>query len=275
MHIRHGLALLALAASAAPSMTRNHAGHSPFGRRPVRNADGAAASSSGTGATSTTGSTAAAGDAAAAAADTKVTEKMLPQSEVNAILAREKRKLEDRLTAAANVEKELEALREERRQAEEAKLSAAQRAELERKREREAYEKKIADLDTSAKRERDQRHALMRSQRAASTVATFASKLLNDKLAPIAEQTIASRLVVEVQADGTEKLMVRMSDAAADLEPVETALPKLIDAEIAPVFFRAQGGAGSQHGGNGGGGASSWRNLSPADKIAAGLGAKR
>jgi len=253
MHTRHSLALLMLAASTAPSMTRNHAGHSPFGRRPVRNAEGAAASSSGTGATSTTGSTAAAGDAAAVAADTKVAEKMLPQSEVNAILAREKRKLEDRLTAAANIEKELETLREERRQAEEAKLSAAQRAELERKRRDEAYEKRIADLDTTAKREREQRHALLRSQAAASSVASFAAKLLNDKLAPVAQREIASRLVVEPQADGTEKLMVRMSDAAADLEPVETGLAKLIDAEIAPVYFRAQGGAGSQHGGGAGG----------------------
>lgn len=183
----------------------------------------------------------------------KVAEKMLPQSEVNAILAREKRKLEDRLTAAASIEKELEALREERRQAEEAKLSATQRAELERKRERETYEKKIADLDTTAKREREQRHALLRSQAAASSVASFAAKLLNDKLAPVAQREIASRLVVEPQADGTEKLMVRMSDAAADLEPVETGLAKLIDAEIAPVYFRAQGGAGSQHGGGAGG----------------------
>ena len=200
---------------------------------------------------------------------------MLPQSEVNAILAREKRKLEERLTAAANVEKELEALREERRQAEEAKLSATQRAELERKRERETYEKKIAELDTTAKRERDQRHALLRSQAAASAVAGFAAKLLNDKLAPVAQREIASRLVVEPQADGSERLMVRMSDAAADLEPVETALPKLIDAEIAPVYFRAQGGAGSQHGGGAGNGGSAWKNLSPSDKIAVGLGAKR
>jgi hypothetical protein len=196
----------------------------------------------------------------------KVAEKMLSQSEVNAILAREKRKLEDRLTAAANIEKELESLREERRQAEEAKLSAAQRAELERKRERESWEKKLADLDTTAKREREQRHALLRSQAAASSVAGFAAKLLNDKLAPVAQREIASRLVVEPQSDGTEKLMVRMSDATADLEPVETGLAKLIDAEIAPVYFRAQGGAGSQHGGGAGGNGAS--RLQGADAFA-------
>ena len=205
----------------------------------------------------------------------KKTEKTFTQAELDAIVQKRLRDLKPAVEERDALAAKLAEYEAKQREAEEAKLSATQRAELERKRERESWEKKLADLDTTAKREREKRHEILRSQRAASAVATFASKLLNDRLAPVVETQIASRLVVEVQGDGTERLMVRMSDAAADLEPVETALPKLIDAEIAPVFFRAQGGAGSQHGGNGGGGASSWRNLSPADKIAAGLGAKR
>lgn len=183
----------------------------------------------------------------------KKTEKTFTQAELDAIVQKRLRDLKPAIEERDALAAKLAEYEAKQREAEEAKLSATQRAELERKREREAYEKKIADLDTSAKRERDQRHALMRSQRAASAVSGFAAKLLNDKLAPHVEQTIASRLVVEVQGDGTERLMVRMSDAAADLEPVETGLAKLIDSEVAPVFFRAQGGAGSQHGTGAGG----------------------
>ncbi len=205
----------------------------------------------------------------------KKAEKTFTQAELDSIVQKRLRDLKPAIEERDALAAKLAEYEAKQREAEEAKLSATQRAELERKREREAYEKKIADLDTSAKREREQRHALLRSQAAASSVASFAAKLLNDKLAPVAQREIASRLVVEPQADGTERLMVRMSDAAADLEPVETGLAKLIDAEIAPVYFRAQGGAGSQHGGGAGNGASAWRHLSPADKIAAGLGAKR
>lgn len=206
----------------------------------------------------------------------KKVEKSFTQADVDAIVQKRLRDLKPAVEERDALAARLAEYEAKQREAEEAKLSAAQRAELERKRERETWEKRLADLDTTAKRERDQRHALLRSQCAAEAVAGFAAKLLNDKLAPVARREIASRLVVEPQADGTEKLMVRMSDAAADLEPAETALPKLIDAEIAPVYFRAQGGAGSQHGGGAGGnGAAAWKNLSPDDKIAAGFGAKR
>lgn len=201
--------------------------------------------------------------------------KTFTQDEVNAFLAREKRALHERLSNAETAAAELAKLREEMRQQEEAKLSATQRAELERKRERDAYEKRVAELDALAKREREMRHATLREQRAAETVAGFAAKLLNERLATTVKRELASRLVVEQQADGTERLMVRMSDAAADLEPAETGLVKIVDTEIAPTFFRAQGGSGAQHGSGNGASANAWKHLSPSDKIAAGLAAKR
>lgn len=205
----------------------------------------------------------------------KKAEKTFTQAELDSIVQKRLRDLKPAVEERDALAAKLAEYEAKQREAEEAKLSATQRAELERKRERESWEKKLADLDSTAKREREQRHALLRSQRAASAVATFASKLLNDRLAPVVETQLASRLVVETQADGSERLMVRMSDAPADLEPVETALPKLIDSEIAPVFFKAQGGAGSQHGTGASNGTASWKNLSPDDKIAAGLGARR
>ena len=205
----------------------------------------------------------------------KKAEKTFTQAELDAIVQKRLRDLKPAVEERDALAAKLADYEAKQREAEEAKLSAAQRAELERKRRVVAFEMRIADLDTSALREREQRHALLRSQAAASSVASFAAKLLNDKLAPVAQREIASRLIVEPQADGTEKLMVRMSDAAADLEPVETGLAKLIDAEIAPVYFRAQGGAGSQHGGGAGNGAATWKSLSPDDKIAAGFGARR
>lgn len=274
--MRHRLAsILALASVAATAgVTRN----APLGRRwllnhrPVRNADAGAAGGNSTATTPAQG-----GDDAAKAEASKAEAakaKTFTQDEVNAFLAKEKRKVEERLLNAENLAKELETLRQEKQAAEEAKLSATQRAELERKREKENYEKKVADLDAVAKRERSARHDLLRSTRAAEAVSSIASKLLNDRLAPTVQREIASRLVVEQQADGTERLMVRMSDAAADLEPADAALPKLIDAEIAPVFFKAQGGSGAQHGG-GNGGAAPWKNLSPDDRIAQGFTQRR
>lgn len=281
--MRHRLAsILALASVAATAgVTRN----APLGRRgpanhrPVRNAEGGAEGGNKTATTPSQGAqnaqgAGAADDAAKAAEAAKTAAKTFTQEEVNAFLAREKRKVEERLLNADNLAKELEALRAEKQAAEEAKLSATQRAELERKRERETYEKKIADATTAAAREREARHDLLKRNRAAEAVAGVAARLLNDRLAPTVQREIASRLVVEAQADGTERLMVRMSDAAADLEPADAALPKLIDAEIAPVFFKAQGGSGAQHGG-GNGGAAPWKNLSPDDRIAQGFTQRR
>lgn len=227
-----------------------------------------------TGAANNTGVNDTKGDAADKTAE-KADDKRFSQAEVNAMIAKDRRKLEERLSQTDGIAKELEALREEKRVAEEAKLSKTQREELDRKREREAYEKKIADLAAAAATERDKRHATARGHKAASLVGTIAARLYSEKAAPHIEALIASRLVVEAQADGSERLMLRMSDASADLEPIDTAWPKFCDAEIAPAFFKAQGGAGSQHGTGAGAGRTAWAHLSPADKIMAGLGAKR
>lgn len=262
---RSRLALLTLAASSlAPSMSRNTRGRTPFGRRPVRNADeGNAAGNT----TETTGSAAA--DAAA-----KPPPKTFDQAAVDAIVQKRVRELSGAAAERDALATKVAEYEAKQREAEEAKLSATQRADLERKREREGYEKRIADLDTTAKRERDLRHAALKSGRAASLAGSLATKLYSDKALPHVERLIVDRLVVEAQADGSERLMLRMSDAAADLEPVDTGFAKLLDAEIAPAFFRAQGGSGAQHGTGAGGGNASWKSLPPEERIKAGLGGK-
>ena len=100
-------------------------------------------------------------------------EKTLTQTEVNAILARERssleRKFNERIAALEPQAKRAAELEEAARAAEEAKLSATQRAELERKREREGYEKRIGELDTLSKTEREKRHALLIRAEACAT----------------------------------------------------------------------------------------------------------
>jgi hypothetical protein len=205
----------------------------------------------------------------------KPAEPLLPQSKVNALLAAERRAAAEKIAAADALTAELEALKAEKQAAEEAKLTAAQRLELERKREREAFEKERATLNATATRERTARHDLLRRNHAASAVAKVAARLHSPDLVPHLESTIASRLVIEADpATGADRVMIRMSDAAADLEPVESGLGKYLDASIAPAFFKAQGGSGAQHGGGIGGGNAAWKSLPPEERIKAGLGAK-
>ena len=245
--MRSRLLTFAVLATLAPlGRTGGHV-RGPFGRRPVRNADGDGGTSSSTGEKGSTGTA----DKGAEGDASKTQERMLPQSEVNAIAAKERRAAEAKAVAAQKqleeVNARLAAYEEERRQAEEAKLSAAQRQELEQKRLREGYEKRIAELDTSAKKERELRHTALKAQKAASLAGSVAQKLYSDKALPFIEQTIASRLVIEVGDDGAERVVLRMG-APGDHEPLETGWPKLLDAEIAPAFFRQQEGTGASHG---------------------------
>ena len=191
-------------------------------------------------------------------------EKTLTQSEVNAILARETAKIERRfkeqLAALEPQAKRAAELEEAARAAEEAKLSATQRADLERKREREAYEKRIGELDTLSKTEREKRHALLIRAEASGRMNAVASKLFNPALAAAAMREVTDRLRVEVDGEGNEHVVAVMG-SEQDREPLATAWEKIERDHLAP-FFKAAGGAGAAHGGGGGrGGASEFATL--------------
>lgn len=190
-------------------------------------------------------------------------EKTLTQREVNAILARERsnleRKFNERIAALEPQAKRAAELEEAARAAEEAKLSATQRAELERKREREGYEAKIKDLDARAQTETQRRHGLMVQHAAASRLGTLAARLFNPEIAEELEGIASSAMRVEV-VDGREVVTIRLG-TEGDTEPLETGWQKFVDGKLSK-FFKAAGGAGAAHGGGGGrGGASEFATL--------------
>lgn len=190
-------------------------------------------------------------------------EKTLTQTEVNAILARETAKIERRfkeqLAALEPQARRAAELEEAARAAEEAKLSATQRAELERKRERDGYEAKIKDLDARAQTETQRRHGLMVQHAAASRLGTLAARLFNPEIAEELEGIASSAMRVEV-VDGREVVTIRLG-TEGDTEPLETGWQKFVDGKLSK-FFKAAGGAGAAHGGGGGrGGASEFATL--------------
>lgn len=207
----------------------------------------------------------------------KAEEKLLPQSQVNDIVAREVKRAEAKLAAqlaeltakAAKVEEFEKAARE----AEEAKLSATEREKRERAREIDARDKRIAELDTAAKAERARRHALMIENAAALRVNGVAPKLFNPALSGVVTREVASLLRVEDDGQGNERVVAVMG-AEGDREPLETAWSK-IEAERLVPFFKAAGGAGAAHGGGAGASTASWKDLPASAKIAAGLQARR
>ena len=190
-------------------------------------------------------------------------EKTLTQSEVNAIIARERssleRKFNERIAALEPQARRAAELEEAARAAEEAKLSATQRAELERKRERDGYEAKIKDLDARAQTETQRRHGLMVQHAAASRLGTLAARLFNPEIAEELEGIASSAMRVEV-VDGREVVTIRLG-TEGDTEPLETGWQKFVDGKLSK-FFKAAGGAGAAHGGGGGrGGASEFATL--------------
>ena len=201
-------------------------------------------------------------------------EKTLTQSEVNAILARETRKLratfEPAVAEAESLKARLAEIEADRARAEEAKLSATQRADLERKREREAFEKRIGELDTLSKTERQKRHVLLIRAEASGRMNAVASRLFNPALATAAMREVTDRLRVEVDEQGNEHVVAVMG-SEQDREPLTTAWEKIERDHLAP-FFKAAGGAGAAHGGGGSaGGRSAFAGMSPTEKIAASL----
>jgi hypothetical protein len=173
----------------------------------------------------------------------------------------------------SELEQRLTAIEEEKRAAEEAKLSMAQRADLERKREREAAAAQIAALTARADGERAKRHDVLRAGRAASLASTIASQVANPGLLPHVERAITERLVVEVDEDGTERVVMRMG-ANGDNEPLESGFTKFRDEHLTP-FLKVATGSGAQHGSGASGGRASIAHLSPTDKMLVGLSGKR
>lgn len=163
--------------------------------------------------------------------------------EVELTLTRERDALKARLD-------EIEA---ERVKAEEAKLSATQRAELDRKREQEKTAAQIKALETAAATERAKRHEVLKRGKAASLAASMATQVWTPDMLPHVERAIAERLVVDVDASGNETLSLRMG-AEGDNEPADAAWTKFRDAELR-AFLKVASGSGAQHGGGGVGGA--------------------
>lgn len=173
----------------------------------------------------------------------------------------------------SELEQRLAAIESEKAAAEEAKLSATQRAELERKREREGYEAKVNALTAQATTERAKRHEVLRAGKAASLASTMAAQLANAGLLPHVERSIAERLVVEVGDDGAERVVIQLG-APGDVEPLESGFAKFRDAHLT-AFLKVATGSGAQHGAGAPGGRASFAHLSPTDKMLVGLNAKR
>lgn len=192
------------------------------------------------------------------------------KDDLTRIVAREVAKV---TAGRSELEQRLAAIEEEKRAAEEAKLSATQRAELERKREREAAAAQIATLTAQAAGERTKRHEVLRAGKAASLASTIAAQVANPGLLPHVERSIAERLVVEVGADGNERVVIRLG-ADGDNEPLESGFPKFRDEHLM-AFLKVATGSGAQHGAGAAGGRAAFAGLSITDKIAAGLSAKR
>ena len=159
------------------------------------------------------------------------------------------------------------------KEAEDAKLSATQRAENDRKRENDRRDAELKSALALASSERSKRHVAMCAGRAASLVSSVAAKLFNPRLAPHVEAIVRERLVVEDDGAGGERIAIRLG-APGDTEPVETGWPKLVDANLVD-FFAASGGAGAQHGGGAAPSPASLANLSPAERIELGLRQQR
>ncbi len=198
-------------------------------------------------------------------------EKTLTQSEVNAILARETRKLratfEPAVAEAESLKARLAEIEADRARAEEEKLTAQQRQDRKIAAERDGYQKQIADLSARAQDELKRRHGLMVQHAAASRIGSVATRLFNPEIAPEIESLVSSAMAVEA-VDGREVVTIRVGE---DVEPIETGWQRFVDTKL-NKFFKAAGGAGAAHGGGGSaGGRSAFAGMSPTEKIAASL----
>lgn len=170
------------------------------------------------------------------------------------------------------VRAQLAAIEEEKAKAEEAKLSVTERANREAQRQRDDYERRIAEATQRAASEREKRHAAIKRAVASDHAAKLAPQFFTPDLAEIAAERIASALVVIDDENGNERVEITLG-APGDTEPLEHGLNKFTATKLQP-FLKQSGGSGAMHGAGSSGGGTSWRNLSPTDRIKAGLGGR-
>lgn len=200
-------------------------------------------------------------------------ERMLPQSQVNAIVAREKAALaaqrDEMAQRAKAAEERLAALDAARAAEEESKLSVTQRMENERKREREALEKAANEARSMVASERNLRRQKDVRYEASRRVASIAPRLFSPELTDDVTELVSRALEVE-EVDGRERLAIRIN---GELETyTDEAWQRFADARLSR-YFRGEPGSGGPHGnGNGRGPArTDWQKMTPAEKIALGI----
>lgn len=190
------------------------------------------------------------------------------------LTAKIKRETSPLLEKVAAYEAKLAEIEAEKAKAEEAKLSATQRVELERKRETETWTAKLRDAETRAASERSRRHDAIKRSAATKLVAKVSQRLVNPEIADDLIELAHSALVIEDDGKGGERVAIRLG-AELDTEPLDAGEPKFIDARLAR-YFKAEGGAGARHGQGGGGfNRNQMQALSPIDRMEAALGGKR
>ncbi len=132
------------------------------------------------------------------------------------------------------------------REAEEAKLNASQRAELERKREREKLEAERETWKATAEKERALRHGALTTEAATRLVSSLASRLSHADLAKDAARDLRAHVVVQTDAAGNEAVV--WQHAPGDTVPLEEGFKAYEASGALARFYRVATGSGAQHG---------------------------
>jgi len=155
-------------------------------------------------------------------------------------------------------------------EAEEAKLSAAQRAENERRREREKLEAERETWKATATKERGLRHDALTGEAATRVVSSLASRFSHADLARDAARDIRAHLVVQADGEGVEAVV--WQHGPGDTVPLSEGFKAFEASGSLARFYRVEGGSGARHGaGSATDPKTSWATLSPTDKMLAGL----
>lgn len=138
------------------------------------------------------------------------------------------------------------------REAEEAKLNASQRAELERKREREALTAERETWKATAEKERSLRHGALTTEASTRLIASTAGQFWNTDLARDAARDVREHVVVQPDAQGND--VVVWQHAPGDTVPLEEGFKAFVAAGSLTRFQRVEGGSGARHGSGAAGG---------------------
>ncbi len=138
------------------------------------------------------------------------------------------------------------------REAEEAKLNATQRAELERRREREKLEAERETWKATAEKERTLRHGALTTEASTRLIAATAAQFWSADLARDAARDVREHVVV--QPDAQDNDVVAWQHAPGDVVPLEEGFKAFVAAGSLARFMRVEGGSGARHGSGAGGG---------------------